>query len=60
MEVKGHDDERLRRLERLGLLLLATEPMPLEMLRGPAPRSLRSVVAALLEEREAGHSDLAR
>jgi hypothetical protein len=60
MEVKGKDDERLRRLERLGLLLAATEPMPLEMLRRPAPRPSQSVVAALLEEREAGPDVLDR
>jgi prevent-host-death family protein len=50
----GGDDERLTRLRRAGLLAPPTRPMPFETLRQPSPRSEKSVVAALLEEREEG------
>jgi len=50
----GDDDDRLTRLRRAGLLAPPTRPMPIEALRQPAPRPAKSVVAALLEEREEG------
>jgi prevent-host-death family protein len=52
--VDGDDDDRLTRLRRAGLLAPPTRPMPIEFLRQPAPRPAKSVVAALLEEREEG------
>jgi hypothetical protein len=36
------------------VLALAVEPMPMELLRSPAPRASSSVLEALLEEREEG------
>lgn len=48
----GGDDGRLARLWRAGLLAPSTRPMPIEELRQAAPRPEKSVVAALLEERE--------
>jgi prevent-host-death family protein len=50
----GGDDDRLTRLRRAGLLAPPTRPMPFEALREPSPRCEKSVVAALLEEREEG------
>jgi prevent-host-death family protein len=47
---------RLRRLERAGIVQSASKPVPLELLRLPAPSLApgTSVVAALLAEREFG------
>jgi antitoxin (DNA-binding transcriptional repressor) of toxin-antitoxin stability system len=47
-------DEHLIELERSGLVRRARTPVPLELLRGPAPRPKRSVVQALLDERREG------
>lgn len=48
------DDDRIVQLQRAGVLAPAVEPMPLELLRSPAPRARSSVLDALLEEREEG------
>lgn len=45
---------RLQRLERIGVLRRASQPLPLEYLRSKAPTSEHSVLAVLLEERESG------
>lgn len=47
-------DDHLTRLERAGLVRRGRGVSPLEALRGPAPRSKRSVVEALLDERREG------
>ena len=47
-------DERLARLSRAGVVTPPTQPVPLDLLRGPAPAARASVLAALLEEREDG------
>jgi antitoxin (DNA-binding transcriptional repressor) of toxin-antitoxin stability system len=47
---EGH----LQRLERIGIIRRASQPLPLEYLRSNAPASDQSVLAALLEEREIG------
>ena len=47
-------DERLARLEAAGLLSHPTAPLPLDILAADPPRSRRSVLAALLEERAQG------
>jgi prevent-host-death family protein len=46
------DDDRIAQLQRDGLLTPPLEPMPMELLRSPAPRPASSVVDALLQERE--------
>jgi prevent-host-death family protein len=48
------DDGRVERLERAGLLRRGRGRISSELLRGPLPRSKRSVVDALLEERREG------
>lgn len=48
------DEDRLKRLERAGLLRRATRPLSLQALREGAPRSGASVVEALLEDRRSG------
>lgn len=48
---KEADEARLSRLEAAGLIKRATKPLPLDLLRSPPPKSKRSVVEALLEER---------
>ena len=52
------DDERLARLAAAGVIRLPTNPIPheklVEMLRQPLPRSKKSVLEALLEDREQG------
>jgi prevent-host-death family protein len=48
------DDDRIVQLQRAGLLSPPVDPMPLELLRGAAPRAGTSVLDALLEEREEG------
>lgn len=52
--VADDDDDRIVQLQRAGVLVPAVEPMPLELLRSPAPRARSSVLDALLEEREEG------
>jgi antitoxin (DNA-binding transcriptional repressor) of toxin-antitoxin stability system len=51
VEAATHPGDRLVRLERAGLLRRATRPVSVAKLRGPVPKSSRSVVEALLEER---------
>lgn len=51
---KAYPEERLARLERDGLLRRSLQPVPIELLRTPAPKSKRSVLHALLEERAEG------
>jgi hypothetical protein len=51
-EAGGQD--RLTRLERSGLVRRATRPLAVKTLRGEAPKPTRSVVQALIEEREEG------
>jgi hypothetical protein len=46
------DDERIAQLQRDGLLVPPTAPMPLDQLRSPPPPAGCSVVDALLEERD--------
>ena len=46
--------ERLRRLEQSGAVRRATRPVPVALLKERPPRSKRSVVQALLEERTEG------
>lgn len=48
------EDDRIAQLQRAGVLAPAVEPMPMELLRSPAPRARSSVLEALLEEREEG------
>ncbi|MGH6952704.1 MAG: type II toxin-antitoxin system Phd/YefM family antitoxin [Alphaproteobacteria bacterium] len=45
---------QLARLEADGLVRRATKPLPLKVLAADPPRSRRSVLAALLEERREG------
>ena len=52
--VADDDDDRLALLQRAGLPVPPADPMPLELLRSPAPRARSSVLDALLEEREEG------
>lgn len=47
------DDDRIKQLQRAGLLVPAVESMPLELLHGPAPGARSNLLGALLEEREA-------
>ena len=47
-------EERIARLEAAGLIRRPTRPVPLKMLLSKGPRSKKSVLAALLEEREEG------
>jgi hypothetical protein len=48
------DQDRLTELQRSGQLAPPVDPLPLDLLRSPAPRSIESVLDALLEERQAG------
>lgn len=48
------DDDRIAELRRAGIVTPPCEPLPLEMLRTPLPPAGRSVLDALLEEREGG------
>jgi antitoxin (DNA-binding transcriptional repressor) of toxin-antitoxin stability system len=54
VEAAAHPDDRLARLERAGLLRRAGRPVSTAALQGQTPKSKRSVVEALLEERRAG------
>ena len=47
-------EDKLLRLERAGLLQRSTRPVPTELLRKCPPKSKRSVLRALLEERLEG------
>jgi prevent-host-death family protein len=48
------DQDRVAELQRSGHLAPPVDPLPLDLLRSPAPRSVESVLDALLEEREEG------
>ena len=48
------DDERVVQLQRAGLVVPPSEPMPLDLLREPLPSARQSVLEALLQEREEG------
>jgi len=50
----GDDEDRVAQLQRTGQLAPPVDPLPLELLRSPAPRASASVLDALLEEREEG------
>lgn len=50
----GASDERLSRLEAAGLIRRPTRPLPRKMLAEELPRSRRSVLTALLEDRAEG------
>lgn len=54
VDSEGRPEDRLARLERAGLLRRSTRSIPLKALHAPAARSKRSVVKALLEERQEG------
>jgi prevent-host-death family protein len=54
-----HPDERLARLSRSGMLTPPKQPVPLGLLRGPAPAGRASVVTALVDERKEGLDVLA-
>lgn len=49
--MKDRDDGRIKQLERDGLLVPPTEPLPLDLLRSPLPPASCSVIDALVEER---------
>lgn len=46
------DDERVAQLHRAGIAVPPAEPMPLDLLREPLPGAQRSVLEALLQERQ--------
>jgi prevent-host-death family protein len=48
------DEDRVAQLQRTGQLAPPVDPLPLELLRSPAPRASTSVLNALIEEREEG------
>jgi len=50
----GEGEDRLVRLERSGQLRRATRQLSMEELRAAVPRSERSVLEALVDEREEG------
>ena len=47
-------DERLARLERAGIIRRGTGAVPASLLRRPTARPARSLVQALIEERDEG------
>ncbi len=49
---EGKPDDRLAKLEEDGLLLRASRPVPIDILKSAPPKSSESVLAALLEERQ--------
>jgi prevent-host-death family protein len=51
---EARPEDKLARLERAGLLQRSTQPVPTELLRKSPPKSKRSVLDALLEERLEG------
>ena len=48
------DDDRVAQLQRTGQLGPPVDPLPLDLLRSPAPRASASVLDALLDERGEG------
>jgi antitoxin (DNA-binding transcriptional repressor) of toxin-antitoxin stability system len=54
VEGLARPDEHLIQMERAGLIRRAKAPVPIQLLRGPAPRPKRSVVQALIDERREG------
>jgi antitoxin (DNA-binding transcriptional repressor) of toxin-antitoxin stability system len=54
IEAGGPSDDRLASLERRGLLRRASRRLAVDDIRSGAPRSKRSVVEALLEDRRDG------
>ena len=52
VEAEAHPEGLLGRLERAGLLHRGTGRMPMKLLRSAAPKSKKSVVKALLLDRE--------
>jgi prevent-host-death family protein len=54
IEANEYPDERLTRLELQGVVRRSTKPVPLDLLRSPAPKPKDSVLQALLEERQEG------
>jgi prevent-host-death family protein len=54
VEAGGASDDRIGRLERAGLLRRATRRLDVSALRDDVPRTERSVVEALLDERREG------
>ena len=48
------DEDRVAQLQRTGQLAPPVDPLPLDLLRSPAPRASKSVLNALIEEREEG------
>ena len=54
VEASASPDEHLIRMERAGLIRRARAPVPIQSLRASAPRSKRSVVQALIDERREG------
>lgn len=51
---EDQDEDRVTQLQRAGQLAPPVDPLPLELLRSPAPQASASVLDALLEEREDG------
>jgi prevent-host-death family protein len=49
-----YDEDRVVQLQRTGQLAPPVDPLPLDLLRSPAPRASASVLDALLQEREEG------
>ena len=54
VEGRAHSEDKLARLERDGLVRRSRQPVPMELLRAPAPKPKRSVLQALLQERSQG------
>jgi antitoxin (DNA-binding transcriptional repressor) of toxin-antitoxin stability system len=54
LEVGGEADDRIARLERAGLIRRGVRPIDDSSVEEKGPRSKRSVVDALLEERREG------
>lgn len=54
VERERHPDDRLLRLERAGLIRRASQPIPIKVLKGPAPTAKAGVLQALVEERREG------
>jgi prevent-host-death family protein len=48
------DEDRIVQLQRTGQLAPPVDPLPLDLLRSPAPRAGASVLDALVQEREEG------
>jgi len=54
VEPERHPDDRLMRLERAGLIRRASQPVPIKVLKAPAPKAKAGVLQALVEERREG------